>query len=97
MVNGWMDGLHAEICFFGHAVDSSCISVDQEKMKVISAFRKENLIDNDGCIPSQQRIKYFLGMVLYYQHFIPGCSSIAKPLHALTAGQKTVTKASFGR
>ncbi len=27
-------------------------------------------------------------MILYYQHFIPGCSSLAKPLFALTAGQR---------
>ena len=27
-------------------------------------------------------------MILYYQNFIPNCSSIAKPLFALTAGQK---------
>lgn len=27
-------------------------------------------------------------MVFYYQHFIPHCSSLAKPLFALTAGQK---------
>lgn len=42
----------------------------------------------DGCTPSQKRVRSFLGMVMYYQHFIPGCSSIAKPLFALTAGQK---------
>lgn len=33
-------------------------------------------------------MKSFLGMVLYYQDFIPNCSSIVKPLFALTAGQK---------
>lgn len=36
-------------------------------------------------------------MVLYYQHFIPGCSSIAKPLYTLTAGQKRRAKGSFGQ
>lgn len=36
------------------------------------------------------RVRSFLGMVMYYQHFIPGCSSIAKPLFALTAGQKHI-------
>ncbi|KAK0133435.1 Retrovirus-related Pol polyprotein from transposon 412 [Merluccius polli] len=47
-----------------------------------------DLMKADGCTPSQKRVRSFLGMVLYYQHFIPGCSSIAKPLFALTAGQK---------
>ena len=58
------------------------------KVKVISAFRKEDLMNDDGCTPSQQKVKSFLEMVLYYQHIIPGCSSIAKPLYTLTAGQK---------
>ncbi|KAJ8410015.1 hypothetical protein AAFF_G00210560 [Aldrovandia affinis] len=35
-------------------------------------------------------------MVLYYQHFIPGCSTIAKPLFALTGGQKRKLKGSRG-
>jgi len=66
--------------FIGHLVDSSGVSVDQEKVKVISAFRKEDLMNDDGCTPSQREVNSFLGMELYYQHFIPGCSSIAKPL-----------------
>ncbi|CAI5678545.1 unnamed protein product [Oreochromis niloticus] len=35
-----------------------------------------------------RKVRSFLGMVMFYQHFIPGCSHIAKPLFALTAGQK---------
>ena len=46
------------------------------------------LMEDDGCTPSVRRVKSFLGMIFYYQHFIPNCSSIAKPLFALTAGQK---------
>lgn len=42
----------------------------------------------DGCTPCQRKVRSFLGMVLFYQHFIPACSRIAKPLYALTAGQK---------
>ncbi|KAI3375024.1 hypothetical protein L3Q82_021066, partial [Scortum barcoo] len=49
---------------------------------------KTDLMEEDGCTPSAKRIKSFLGMVFYYQHFIANCSSIAKPLFALTAGQK---------
>lgn len=64
---------------------------------MISAFKKEDLMNGDGCTPSQRRVKSFLIMALYYQHFFPGCSFIAKPLYALTAGQKKKAKGSFGR
>ena len=80
--------LRKSVKFLGHMLDSSGVSVDQEKVRVISGFSREDLMKADGCTPSQKRVRSFLGMVLYYQHFIPGCSSIAKPLFALTAGQK---------
>ena len=80
--------LRRSVKFLANMVDSSGVSVDQEKVRVISCFSKEDLMKADGCTPSQKRVRSFLGMVLYYQHFIPGCSSIAKPLFALTAGQK---------
>ncbi|RXN31463.1 Retrovirus-related Pol polyprotein from transposon 412 [Labeo rohita] len=54
-------------------------------------------MDNDGCTPSVKRIKSFLGMVFYYQHFIPNCSSVSKPLFSLTAGQKRRGKLSKDR
>ncbi|KAJ8361673.1 hypothetical protein AAFF_G00432160 [Aldrovandia affinis] len=88
--------LRKSVRFLGHIVDASGVSVDQEKVAVISGFRKEDLMDADGCTPSQQKVRSFLGMVLYYQHFIPGCSTIAKPLFALTAGQKRKLKGSRG-
>lgn len=74
--------------------DAGGVSVDQEKVAVIAGFRKEDLMEADGCAPSQKKVRSFLGMVLYYQHFIPGCSSIARPLFALTGGQKRKLKGS---
>ena len=50
-------------------------------------------MEGDSSTPSVRKVKSFLGMVFYYQHFIPNCSSIAKPLFALTAGQKRRGKA----
>uniref|UniRef100_A0A3P9J9N1 Gypsy retrotransposon integrase-like protein 1 n=1 Tax=Oryzias latipes TaxID=8090 RepID=A0A3P9J9N1_ORYLA len=50
----------------------------------------------DGCTPSQQKVRSFLGMVLFYQHFIPECSRIAKPLFTLTAGQKRRLRGNAG-
>ncbi|KAJ8347404.1 hypothetical protein AAFF_G00207790, partial [Aldrovandia affinis] len=47
----------------------------------------------DGVTPSAKKIKSFLGMVMYYQRFIPNCSSMAKPLFSLTAAEKGKTNA----
>lgn len=77
-------------------IDHIGVLADQEKVKVISAFRKDDLMDDDGCTPFQRRVKSCLGSVLYYQHFIDGCSSIAKPLYTLTAGHKRRAKCAFG-
>lgn len=64
------------------------MAVDPAKVNVISDMPKEALMEEYGCTPSVKRVKSFLGMVLFYQSFIPRCSAIAKPLFALTAGQK---------
>ncbi|XP_041654997.1 uncharacterized protein LOC121517360 [Cheilinus undulatus] len=74
--------------FLGHIVDGNGVAVDPEKVEVIVKMSKKDLMESDGCTPSVRRLKSFLGMVFYYQRFIPNCSSIAKPLFALTAGQK---------
>lgn len=84
--------LRRSVRFLGHIVDESGVSVDQEKVNVIAKFNKEDLMEADGCTPSQKKVRSFLGMVMFYQHFIPGCSSLAKPLFGLTAGQKRVQK-----
>lgn len=74
--------------FLGHVIDQNGVAVDPAKVNVISDMPKEALMEEDGCTPSMRRIKSFLGMVLFYQSFIPRCSAIAKPLFSLTAGQK---------
>ncbi|KAL2087418.1 hypothetical protein ACEWY4_016246 [Coilia grayii] len=80
--------LRTRVKFLGHVIDSGGVSVDSDKVEVISSMSVQDLMDNDGRTPSVKRIKSFLGMVFYYQHFIPHCSSIARPLFALTGGQK---------
>lgn len=70
--------LRKSVTFLGHVIDGTGVSVDVEKVKVISAFRKEDLMKEDGTTPSQKKIRSFLGMVLYYQAFIPSCSRIAR-------------------
>ncbi len=80
--------LRTSVKFLGHIIDRDGVSVDPAKVEVISKLSKFDLMEDDRCTPSVQRIKSVLGMILYYQHFIPGCSSLAKPLFALTAGQR---------
>lgn len=58
--------LRRSVRFLGHVVDSSGVSVDEEKVKAISAFRKEDLMNDDGRTPSQRRVKSFLGMYIVY-------------------------------
>lgn len=84
--------LKKSVKFLGHVIDGTGVSVDNEKVKVISAFQKEDLMKEDGITPLQKKVRSFLGMVLYYQSFIPGCSRIARPLFNLTAGPKRSAK-----
>lgn len=80
--------MRSSVKFLGHIIDGSGVAVDPAKIEVISKMSKADLMEEDSCTPSVRRIKTFLGMVFYYQHFIPNCSSMAKPLFVLTAGQK---------
>ncbi|KAJ8396768.1 hypothetical protein AAFF_G00013670 [Aldrovandia affinis] len=59
-----------------------------QKVDAVSNMPRAALMEEDGCTPSVKKLKSFLGMVFFYQSFIPGCSAIAKPLFALTAGMK---------
>ncbi|KAG1937129.1 retrotransposable element [Pimephales promelas] len=89
--------LRRSIKFLGHVISGSGVSVDEGKVAVISAFQKNDLMKEDGVTPSPKKLRSFLGMVLYYQSFIPGCTRIAKPLFDLTAGQKRLMKGTGSR
>ncbi|XP_076848086.1 uncharacterized protein LOC143493505 [Brachyhypopomus gauderio] len=80
--------LQESVKFLGHVIDRHGVVVDPAKVDVISNMSREALMEEDGCTPSVRKIKSFLGMVFFYQSFIPACSAIAKPLFALTAGQR---------
>ncbi|KAI7799059.1 hypothetical protein IRJ41_016640, partial [Triplophysa rosa] len=84
--------MRASIKFLDHIIDGNGVSVDPSKVEAIARLSKSDLMEEDGCTPSVRRIKSVLGMILYYQHFIPNCSSMAKPLFSLTAGQKRRAK-----
>lgn len=80
--------LRRSVKFLGHVVDSTGVATDPDKVKAITSMTVMDLMMEDGITPSQKKIKSFLGMVMYYQQFIQDCSSIAKPLFALTAAPK---------
>ncbi len=80
--------LRASVKFLGHMIDKVGVSTDSEKVECISKFNSSDLMESDGKTPSQRRIRSFLGMVNYYQHFIPNYSVKAKPLFDLLQGQK---------
>uniref|UniRef100_H3AAI5 ribonuclease H n=1 Tax=Latimeria chalumnae TaxID=7897 RepID=H3AAI5_LATCH len=80
--------LRRSVKFLGHIINQDGVATDPGKVEAITSLKKEDMMKTDGCTPSQRKIRSFLGMVIYYQHFINDCSAIAKPLFNLTAGQK---------
>lgn len=80
--------LQRSVRFLGHVIDSTGVATDPDKVSAIAAVSESDLMMEDGVTPSQRKIKSFLGMVLYYQRFIQNCSTIAKPLFALTAAPR---------
>lgn len=87
--------LRHSVKFLGHIIDEIEVATDLDKVSAISAVSEADLMMSDGVTPSQQKIKSFIGMVMYYQKFIPNCSSVAKPLFNLTAapkGKKNISK-----
>ena len=62
------------------------------QVESVSNMSKADLMEADGVTPYQKRIRSFLGMLNYYQHFIPNYSALARPLYSLLAGQKCRSK-----
>lgn len=69
--------------FLGHMIDQTGVFMDPSKVESISKISSLDLMELDGTTPSQKKIRLFLGMLNYYQHFIPNYSAIAKPLFNL--------------
>ena len=68
------------------------MSTDPAKVEAVNKMVATDLMELDGVTPSQTRVRSFLGMVNYYQHFVPDFSATAKPLFDLLAGQKQKRK-----
>lgn len=84
--------LRKSVKFLGHIIDESGVSTDPAKVEAVSKMCATDLMEPDEVTPSQKRVRSFLGMVNYYQHFIPNYSSLAKPLFDLLVGQKQKRK-----
>lgn len=74
--------------FLGHIIGESGVSTDPTKAEAVSKMVSADLMEPDGVTLSQSRFRSFLGMVNYYQHFVPNYSAMARPLFDLLAGQK---------
>lgn len=80
--------METSVRFLGHVVSEAGIATDPDKIEVITKVTEKDLMEDNSNVPSQSRIRSFLGMVIYYQQFIEGCSAIAKPLFELTTGPR---------
>lgn len=95
--------LSPKICYFlrklvkflGHIVDATAVSTDPCKVESITKMTCADFMEQDGVTPSQKCIRSFLGMINYYQHFIPKKSSIARPLFELLSGQARKSRGGF--
>lgn len=83
--------------FLGHVISEAGVQTDPAKVEAISQIQVSDLMDSDGVTPSQKKIRSFLGMALYYQHFIEDCSAKARPLFKLLSEQKADSKVHRGR
>lgn len=84
--------LRRSMKFLGHIIDESGVSIDPAKVQAVSKMTTADLMDPDGVTPTQSCVRSFLGMVNYYQHFVPNYSTVARLLFDLLAGQKRKQK-----
>lgn len=80
--------LRRSVKFLGHIIDENGVSTDPSKVENITKMTSSDLMETDGVTPSQKRMRSFLGMINYYQHFVPKYSAIAQPLFQLLKGEK---------
>ena len=80
--------LRKSVKFLGHIVNEHGVSTDTGKVESISSMIVTDLVSLCQLPSSEKRVRSFLGMLNFYQHFIPGYSALAKPLFSLLAGQK---------
>lgn len=82
--------------FLGHIICEDGVKTDPSKVQAISNVQESDLMESDGKTLCAKKIRSFLGMVLYYHHFIEGCSAKAKPLFNLVAEPAATQKRGRG-
>ena len=72
----------------GQIISLEGVATDPAMVQTIINVTESEMMEADGVTPSPSNIRSFLGMVVYYQHYIENCSMVARPLFQLTTGQK---------
>lgn len=84
--------LHRSVKFLGRIFSQEGVASDPLNIKAIVSVSEKDLIETDGVTLSVGKIRSFLCMVVYYQHFIENYSTIARHLFQLMSGQKKPRK-----
>lgn len=67
--------MEKSVRFLGHVISEAGVATDPEKVRAITEISEKDLMEDNSSVPSQSKIRSFLGMVVYYQQFIEGCSA----------------------
>uniref|UniRef100_A0A3Q1FAW3 Gypsy retrotransposon integrase-like protein 1 n=1 Tax=Acanthochromis polyacanthus TaxID=80966 RepID=A0A3Q1FAW3_9TELE len=89
--------LKRSVRFLGHIISADGVRTDPDKVRAIADVGETELMESDGVTPSWRKIRSFLGMIFYYQHFIADCSAKAKPLFRLISGRQAQPHVRKGR
>ncbi len=69
-------------------MSSEGVATDPDKVRDIVDITEQDLMEDGSGIPSQTKLRSFLGMVVFYQQYIEVCSHIGRPLFAFTSGHE---------
>ena len=64
----------AELDFLGHHIDQNGITPLQDKVQAVCDFPLPQ---------SQRKLRQFIGLVNFYNRFLPHCAKLMQPLHSL--------------
>lgn len=68
--------------FLGHIMSSEGVATDPDKVRAIDDITEQDRMEDGSDIPSQTKLRSFLGMVVFYQQYIECCYHIVRPLFA---------------
>lgn len=60
--------------FLEHVICRDSVQTDPDKVKATNDVQEADLMESDGQTLCAKKTRSFLGMVLYYHHFIESCS-----------------------